>query len=150
MYADTVTIFNRYQSRLGDTFYPTVLHGVNLNIDKASVIAKYGENSQDSAILNIRYAMKDGKKYIGDKLYLTPKDWDSQTNDLLSNSLTFTSGQDMDFFYEGDWGNEDPISDIDYGAEGFLGHMLKNYDNVFAITSVACFSVIPHFEVVGK
>lgn len=150
MYKDTVTLFNRYESRLGDTWYPTVLHDVNLNIDKASIIAKYGENSQDNAILNVRYTEQNGVKYIGNKQYLSPIEWDKQTNDQLSKTLTFTSGQDLDFFYLGDWGNENPISDVDYGTDGFLGYMLKNYDNVFAVTSVGVFSLIPHFEVVGK
>ena len=48
MYNDTITLFNRYESKLGDTWYPSILHNTNLNMDKASIVAKYGSDSQDN------------------------------------------------------------------------------------------------------
>lgn len=149
MYADTITLFNRYESRLGDTWYPTVLHGVDLNVDRASIIAKYGEGSADNAILHIKYSVADGVKTVGGKKYLPPKEWDKQTNDLLPDSLTFTSGQAFDFFYAGEWPSADPISDDSY-LDGFYDYMSSRYDYVYAITSVAEYSVIPHFEIMAK
>lgn len=166
LYNDTVTIFCRYESRLGDTWYPTVLRNVDLNMDKAAIIAKYSAESQDNAVLNIHYKIEDladgenyeykqiprlkGKKLIvGGKVWLPAKDWDRQVNDMLPNTLTFTDGQKFDFFYVGEWPNENPISDDDY-LDDFYNHMKKNYDYVFAITSVAFYSVIPHFEIMGK
>lgn len=149
MYDSTVTLFCRYESRLGDTWYPSVLRNVNLNVDKAAIIAKYGAESKDNAILNVKYRIQDGNKMVGDKIWLPPKEWDRQTNDLLSSSLTFTDGQEFDFFYVGEWTDESPIRDEDYGVDGFFDYMNRYYDYVFAITSVARYSVIPHFEIMG-
>lgn len=55
MYKDVVTVFNEQRSRNGSVWYPTVLTGVNLNMDRGAVVARYGEQSQDNAILNVRY-----------------------------------------------------------------------------------------------
>ena len=40
MYQDTVTLFNRQESREGDTWHPTILYGVNLTVDKSALIAE--------------------------------------------------------------------------------------------------------------
>lgn len=151
MYKDTVTLFNRYTTKERKIiWYPTVLHGVNLNVDKASIIAKFGSNSQDNAVLNVKYHSGDDTVMVGDKRYLLPKEWSKQTEDALAESLTFTAGtQEFDFFYAGEWGNITPVEDRTYD-NGFYSYMKKSYDEVFAITSVSKFSVIPHFEVVAK
>ena len=151
MYNDTVTLFCQYKDqRKNITWYPTILRNVNLNKDKAAIIAQYGAESQDNAVLNVRYRLDNGKIMVGDKIWLSPKEWDRQTNDLLSSSLTFTDGQEFDFFYEGEWPDENPIGDEDYGIDGFYNYMNRYYDYVFAITSVGGpYSVIPHFEMMG-
>lgn len=150
MYKDTVTLFNRYVTQDGEIiWYPTVLRGVNLNIDKASIIAKYGTESQDNAVLNVKYHSGDDAVMVGDKKYLLPKAW-KKSEDALSDTLTFTAGtQEFDFFYVGEWESEEPIADSNYTG-GFYSHMNKAYDEVFVITSVAKYSVIPHFEVMAK
>lgn len=149
MYKDTVTLFCRYESRLGDTWYPTILRNVNLNMDKAAIIAKYGAESKDNAVLNIKYHIADAGIMVGDKIWLPPKEWDRQTNDLLPKSLTFTGGQAFDFFWVGEWNDEEPIADDNY-TYNFYNHMNDIYDYVFAITSVGGpYSVIPHFEIMG-
>ena len=149
MYSDKITLFNHYKSRLGDMWYPTVINGVNLLIDKAAIVAKYGAESKDNALLNIHYQTVDEQPYIDGKPYLPPKEWERQTNDILADSLTFTSGNDFDFFAIGDYQFSDPIADNDYD-EGFYNYMKSEYDFVFAITSVAKYTVIPHFEITGK
>ena len=150
LYKDTITLFNRYIKDKVVYWYPTVLNGVNLNIDKASIVAKYGAESKDNAVLNVKYQCGEETAMVGNKKYLTPKEWKKQVEDNLSKSLTFTPGtKDFDFFYVGEWGNEEPIVNDDY-ANGFYSYMNKNYDGVFAISSVAKYSVIPHFEVVAK
>ena len=50
MYEKTITVFNRYKSRFGDTWHPTVITNVNLIVDRASIFAKYGENATDNAM----------------------------------------------------------------------------------------------------
>lgn len=169
MYTDTVTLFNRYQSRLGDTWYPSILRNVQLNMDKAAITAKYGPESSDSAVLNVHFSVKDleegepqceqvswlqGKKaVISNKIWLPPTQWDSQPNDSFAKTLTFTDGTDFDFFMLGEWqGGEDPIADDDY-MEGLYNELNKRYTYVFAITSIAGPyppNTIAHFEIMGR
>lgn len=149
MYSDTITLFNYYKSSLGDMWYPTVIHGVNLLIDKAAIVAKYGAESKDNAILNIHYHTVDGQVFVDGKPYLPPKEWERQTNDMLAESITFASGTDFDFFMLGEYPVKEPIKDEDF-KNGFFEEVKKEYDYVFSITSVAKYSVIPHFEIMGK
>ena len=148
MYKDTVTVFNRYVDSFKNTiWYPHVISGVNLIVDKAVINSKYGEVSKDNAVMNVKYHTGDSAVMVGNKPYLPPKEWERQVNDDLPKSITFTSGNDFDFFMLGDYGSEEPI--IDENGR-FYSDMQREYDNVFAITSVAKYSVIPHFEIVGK
>lgn len=151
MFTETITVFNRYIDSLGTTtWYPTVIRNVNANIDKASIIAKYGSESRDSVVLSIPYKIIDGFKKVSEKGYLPPKEWENQTNDLLPETITFTDdAEEFDFFYVGEWHNTAPINDDDYGRTGFYNYMNDRYDYVFSITSVAVYSVIPHFEIMG-
>ena len=149
MYSDKITLFNHYKSRLGDMWYPTVIDGVNLLIDKAAIVAKYGAESKDNAILNIHYHTVDGQVFVDGKPYLPPKEWERQTNDMLAESITFASGTDFDFFMLGEYPVKEHIKDEDF-KNGFFEEVKKEYDYVFSITSVAKYSVIPHFEIMGK
>lgn len=149
MYIDVVTIFNRYQDSLGDiTWYPTVIKNVNLQVDKAAMIAKYGEQSNDTAALGIKYVVKGEGIFIEDKSYCFPKEWNVKESDELNEYITFKSGNDFDFFIEGEFDDSERIIDDDY-PDGFFNAMKKEYDNVFAITSVAKYTTIPHFEIMG-
>ena len=149
MFSDVVTVFNHYKSRLGDMWYPTVVRNANLLIDKAAIVAKYGAESKDNAILNIHYQIVDGQILIDGKPYIPPKEWERQTNDKLAESITFTSGTDFDFFMLGEYHTTKPIADDDY-IDGFYNYVNDEYDFVFAITSVAKYTAIPHFEIMGK
>ena len=149
MFTDTITVFNSYVDSLKNvTWYPTVIHGVNLLIDKAAIVAKYGAESKDNALLNIHYQTVNGQIMIDGKLYLPPKEWERQTNDKLAESITFTSGTDFDFFMLGEYPTTNPIADDDY-VDGFYNHVNDEYDYVFAVTSVAKYTAIPHFEIMG-
>lgn len=136
MFKDNITVFNRK----GSLWYPTVLHDVNLNIDRASIVKTYGENSADTCILNIHFPT--------DKPYLPPKEWQALTDP--SGYFTMTAGQKFDFFWMGEWSGDSTVSDENYGIGTFYDYMNKNEDFVFAVTSVGYFSVIPHLEVTGK
>ena len=150
MFTDTITVFNYYKDSLKNvTWYPTVIHGVNLLIDKAAIVAKYGAESKDNALLNIHYQTVDGQIMIDGKLYLPPKEWERQTNDKLPKTITFASGTEFDFFMLGEYPEIKPILDEEY-RNGFFEEVKKEYDFVFAITSVGMYSVIPHFEITGK
>lgn len=144
MYTDVITLFNRIPGAHGgpDTWMPTVIRGVSINIDRAAILAKYGAQCQDKAVVNIRYEMQGGQIIVASKRFQPTKEW-SQTAD----TLTLTPVKD--FVWAGEW-DGGVVSDADYGTEGFYGHMNRTKDNVFLISSVARYSAIPHFEVVGK
>jgi hypothetical protein len=149
MYSDKITLFNRYKSRLGDMWYPTVIDGVNLLIDKAAIMAKFGTESKDKAVLNIQYNAAGGQIIIDGKQYLPPKEWKQQTEDKLAESITFASGTDFDFFMLGEYPISEPIPDTAF-TEGFFNHMSEKCDFVFAVTSAAKYTAIPHFEITGE
>lgn len=146
MYSDTVTLFNRKRNTSGDTWYVTVLSGVDFNADKAAIMSRYGANSQDRALLHVKV---DGSM-VGGKTYLLPKAWQEQTLDaVLSSSLTFTDGEGFDFFIFGEWDGDTVVEDNDYPA-GLYDYCNKHYDHCYAVTSAAQYSVIPHIEVTGR
>ena len=151
MYQDTITLFNRKPGERGqgDTWYPTVIKGVNLNIDRAAILAKYGENSQDSAYLGIHYRKKNGEIVIVcdsdvEKPWMSPSKWDK-----TEDSITFTSGNDFDFFWAGEW-TGGIVTDADYLDEGFYNFLNRTEDYVFAISKVAIHTAIPLIEIWGK
>lgn len=148
MYLDKITLFNLYRSSLGDVWYPHVIENANLIVDKAAVVAKYGEESKDNAILNIHFQNEDGQITVSGKPYFPPKEWERQTNDKLADSVTFDTGNDFSFFMLGEYPDLNPIADEDYN--GFFEYVVENYDFVFAVTSVAMYKTIPHFEITGK
>lgn len=157
MFNDTVTLFNRYYSptmgrETGNTWYATVLHNVHVNMDRAAIIAKYGAETDDSAMLNVHYERREDGIYIDGKKWLPPIEWDKQPNDDYANTITFTPGTYFDFWIVGEWDGESPVFDKDYEtASNFYEYLRDTRDNVFAITSVGGpYSVIPHFEITGR
>lgn len=151
MYSQTITIFNRKEGSSGDTWYPTVLKNVHLEMDRAAILAKYGAQSSDNAVLHVPFVTdKSGSILIGGKQWFPPKEWDAQPDH--SEIVTFTPGDRFDFFWLGDWGSTEPVYDTDFVADmDFYTHMNRLYDYVFAISSVGGpYWLIPHFEIMGK
>lgn len=150
MYDKTVTVFNKYTDRDDAVhWHPCVLHDVDLIVDKAANVVKTGLDSADTAKLHIRYYKLDnGKKMIGEKEYLEPKEWNA-TEDK-TNMITFSDG---DIFMEGKF-PEDVITDNEYTSrvyKGFYDYLNRTKDNVYLITSVGGpYTLIPHFEIGGK
>ena len=144
MYTDVITLFNRVSGSRGepDTWLPTVINGVNINIDRAVLLSKYGPDCKDKAVLNIRYRSEGGRVMVAGKRWAKPMEWDQS-----ADSLTFYPVKD--FFWAGEW-IDGEVSDADYGMEGFYGYMNRTKDNVFLISSFAQYRAIPHFEVMGK
>ncbi len=147
MYRDTITLFNR----VGDTWNATVLPGVDLNVDRAALIAKYGADSKDKARLHIRYEPTEMGYRVdvcGGWLCIVkgPKEYAG-----YDGTITFrpaSTGEVVDFFMEGVWKGEAIIKDHDYDT-GFFDYLSAVRDGVYAITGVARYSVIPHFEILG-
>lgn len=131
----------------GDTWYPTVIRNVNLNIDRAAILAKYGPETNDAAMLYVRFKPAAGEAMIDckndvQKLWMPPKSWDGTVNTLTFNP----SG---DFFWMGEW-EGGIVSDSQYKEDGFFGYMNKTRDYVYKVSGVAMYSVIPHFEIMGR
>ena len=149
MYTDTVTIFNkRGDSKVGITWYPTVLHNVDLITDKGANVAKTGLESADTAKLHVRYNLTDGAITISGKTYKRQKEWAALSILETPTSLTFNTG---DFFYRGEY-SESPINNSDPAyKDGFQTYFGKTYDDVYLITTVGGpYKLIPHFEIGGK
>ena len=69
MYSDTVTVFCYYESSDEAIWYPYVLSGVDLNMDRGAILKKYGPGSTDNAQLHIEYQEQDGSKLIRRMVY---------------------------------------------------------------------------------
>lgn len=149
MYTDTVTIFNKYKTAQGITWYPTVLHNVDLNTDKGANVAKTGLESADTAKLHVKYTVSSGEITTGGKQYKRPKEWTALGEESLTTSITFTGG--ADFFIRGEYA-ETPISDTDPAYKnGVYDYINKTRDDVYLITTVGGpYKLIPHFEIGGK
>ena len=153
MHNAKITVFNRYYSKQlkAYTWYPHVLSGVYFNADKSANIAKTGLENADIAKLHVPYRIEDGRIFIGDLEYMTPKEWERQTNDSYATTVTFQEGQD--FFILGGFA-EEPIPDNDpifnQGTmTGLEDYMNRYFDDVYSITSVGKYTAIPHFEIGG-
>lgn len=148
MYQDTVTLF----SRTGDVWRATVLPHVDLNSDEAALIAKYGADSKAKASLHVRYfttaigfSVEDNTDMVC--LFKPPKEYTG-----ADNTITFrpaSTGEVTDFFMEGAWDGDPAINDGDFDT-GFYDYMSATRDGVYTIISVARYSVIPHFEILGR
>lgn len=148
MFRDTITVFNRRREEAGDTWYPTVLEGVDLNVDHAALVAKYGSSCSDKAVLHVKYDWHGGPKVCG-KAYLTPMLW--QAAEDPAKAVTFQTGEAFDFFIEGAWEGAElgPVRENDW-PRGFYDHMNRTRDGVWAVTAASRYSIIRHFEVTGK
>ena len=153
MYDKTVTVFNFYNSKTAGVsyWYPHILSCVDLITDHGAILKKYGPDSTDNAALHIAYT-QDGYKVMIQQSdgaavpWLPPKAWAAQVNDDLPGSITFGP---EDFFWQGEW-NGGVVVDDDY-RNGFYQYMNSGRDNVYKITSVGGqYTVIPHFEILGK
>lgn len=153
MFDKTITVFNWYTSKTtGKSYwYPHILSCVDLITDHGAILKKYGPDSTDNAALHIAYA-PDGDKVMVQRSdgaavpWMAPKAWAAQVNDELPDSITFGP---EDFFWQGEW-TGGMVVDDDY-RDGFYQYMNSNRDNVYNITSVGGpYTVIPHFEILGK
>lgn len=146
MYTETVTIFNKLKTAQGTTWYPTVLHNVDLIVDKGANVTKTGLESADTAKLHIRYTLIDGNVTIAGKPYKRPKEWAAQASASIAETITFAS---TDLFMLGEY-QQTPINDNEY-KDGFDVYIKKSKDDVFVISNVGGpYKVIPHFEIGGE
>ena len=144
MYRDTVTLFNRKIEADGDIWRAIVLTDVDLNADSGLLRQRYGESCTDNAKLHIAY---HDNYMVGDLQWVNPMIYQNLTN--TDGYFTFNTGEDFDFFIEGEWDGDEIIEDTDY-LNGFYEYMHQNHFNCYAVTKFAKYSVIPHFEIFGR
>lgn len=150
MYNDTITLFNRETTSDGSViWHPTVIRNADFNADRAKISATYGERCDDLAKLHVVYATRGDALIIGGKTYLLPKEWQALSSASKRNYLTFTSGKDFDFFWHGEWSGGEAIADSGY-TDGFYEYMCLAHDDVYKISQASLYSVIPHFEILGR
>ncbi len=124
MYDKTITLYNRSHNANGDTWYPTVLTGVNLIMDKALNVQRYGENNENSASLHVKYTLGAGNNSRGGgKKYKEPKAWAEIASEDIDEYISFKTGNDGDFFIVGDHGLE--VIDDNSFTSGFLNYAKK-------------------------
>lgn len=133
----TVTLFNRSfnAETEEETYYPTLLEGVDLVETKGANVSKSGMDSADAAKLFV---------CIGDvnKTYMEPKAWDALTEDEKKNYVTFHSTED--FFVKGDQ------AAVDLPETDAYEWMRNNFDDVYKVTNIDKYEdILPHFEVGG-
>ena len=133
----TVTLFNRSfnAETEEETYYPTLLEGVDLVETKGANVSKSGMDSADAAKLFV---------CSGDvnKTYMEPKAWDALTEDEKKNYITFHSTED--FFVKGDQ------AAVDLPETDAYEWMRNNFDDVYKVTNIDKYEdILPHFEVGG-
>lgn len=133
----TVTLFNRSfnAETEEETYYPTLLEGVDLVETKGANVSKSGMDSADAAKLFV---------CIGDvnKTYMEPKAWDALTEDEKKNYITFHSTED--FFVKGDQ------TAVDLPETDAYEWMRNNFDDVYKVTNIDKYEdILPHFEIGG-
>ena len=147
LYRQTITLFNRKEVDGKTYWYPTVLEGVHLVLDQSIIISTYGEQAQDNAMVHIMYQKSGADAIVGGKVYMTPKVFRASGDPTFN--ITFGYGDNFDFIMSGAYEDISPVDDTMY-KHGFFNHMNKLYDEVFAITRVAKFNLIPHFEITAR
>lgn len=169
IYKQTVTLFNRVKSVDGDVmWYPTVIEGVHLVVDKSASWDNYGGRVSDNVRLHIRYLQSgddvliryrkqkeeqedpEAEAEYGYKKWYEPKAWRRLADP--EEAVTFSYDEnDFDFFVEGAFDElATPVSDENFERSGFYNHMNATYDNVFAITGASKYNLIPHFELTAR
>ena len=133
----TVTLFNRSfnAETEEETYYSTLLEGVDLVETKGTNVSKSGMDSADAAKLYIDLANLK-------KPYIEPKAWAELPAEEKENHITFTPT--VDFFVKGNCtGATLPESEA-------YQWMVENYDDVYKVTTIDKYEdILPHFEVGG-
>ena len=133
----TVTLFNRSfnAETEEETYYPTLLEGVDLVETKGANVSKSGMDSADAVKLYVDFGNIA-------KPYLPPKEWENMPDKCKQHFLTFNPAQD--FFIKGDH------TDLEIPESEAYGWAHDNLDSVYKLTTVDRYEdIMPHFEVGG-
>ena len=174
MYRKTITLFNYHAET--DSWYTTVFIGADLIENAGTNATRQGQTNSDTVDLLIhvrrdkkadtviykpkRIADAEGniimsgeesitkysdpnfhldKQYVGPKAYAAIK--------KPRNYFTFTP--ESDFFIVGNYYSQEPVADAEF-EDGLYSAMNAAHDGVYMVSSVAFYSLIPHFEIGGR
>ncbi len=132
-----VTLFNRSfnAETEEETYYLTLLEGVDLVETKGANVSKSGMDSADAVKLYVDFGNIA-------KPYLPPKEWENMPDKCKQNFITFISTKD--FFVKGDH------ADVELPEENAYEWMHETFDDVYKVTTVDKYEdILPHFEVGG-
>lgn len=150
MYSESITLFNHYSDRLGETWYPHVLKNVDLIVDRASIVAKYGNESSSSAKLHVKYEDGEGI-HINGVPYLGLVEWKKLTTEERAEYITFnTDTEAPDFFVLGEVEADKIIFDSAESMTTLLQRMAKEQEVYILTTASAPYKVIKHFEILAR
>lgn len=141
MFNDTITLFNLHNG----VWFPHLIYGADAAgmINGSSATALNGTTNADSGTILIQtnndLIIHSDKKPIP---YVTPKAYAALENG--ADAITFQP--QTDFIFIGAYESTEPIIDDDYEA-GFYTEMNSKNDDVYLITSVKFYGLIPHFEI---
>lgn len=102
----------------------------------------------DTANLHVPFKVREGRK---DSVAIFPISL-RKCGKLRKTKRIPSHSRQGDIFLEGEY-PETVIADEDYTSrtnKGFYDYLNKKMDNVFLITSVGSYTLIPHFEIGGK
>ena len=157
IYNQTITLFNRIPGKNGEPtmWVPTVIDGVHLIVNRSSSWNNHGGKTADNTRLHVPFVWRGDDAMVvcrdGEKKWYKPKEWRREPDPEAGITFSFGENDDFDFFIEGTVDEfSGQISDRDFERKGFYGYMNKTYDNVFVISSVEKFSLIPHFEIMAR
>jgi hypothetical protein len=144
MFTDTITVFNYHAD--SDSWYPSVISGVDLGLIRANNHTTQGVVSEDTVQILIPCGADQSiTTTAGRKSYTGPKAYASCENP--AECITFAP--ECDFIYEGTWPDLSAIADSDYDS-GLYHDMNDEHDGVHLINSAAFYGLIPHFEIGGR
>ena len=124
MFKETITLYNRVADGYNDRYECTILK--NVEIQPTNSIKNNNSTDKFKLFININSQ---------NKLYVKPKEYDKSLD--KSHCFTVRTG---DFFVLG----EVTIDNATYQS------INKKYDDVYNVTSIKEYSVIPHLEVGGN
>lgn len=174
MYRNTITLFNYHAET--DSWYTTVFIGADLIENAGTNATRQGQTNSDAVDLIIhvrrdkkadtviykpkRIADAEGNIIVSgedsfivygdpdlhlDKQYVGPKAYAAIENPR--NYFTFTP--ESDFFIVGNYYSQEPVADAEF-EDGLYSAMNAAHDGVYMVSSMAFYSLLPHFEIGGR
>ncbi len=150
MYQKTITLFN-YHAKT-DSWYTTVFVGTDLIENTGTNATRQGQTNSDAVdlLIHVRKDKTADTIYSNPALHLDKQYVGSKTYAAIENPRNyFTFTPESDFFIVGSYYSAEPVADAEF-EDGLYSAMNAAHDGVYMVSSVAFYSLIPHFEIGGR